>query len=144
MSQSCFQISNLDGHCPYRESKSQAFWFAPWDLILEKLDSNDSLIQLEFCHELHIWCLSICRMAAQCLALLLHSKKALGCVEFACLLHAEKLGCSKLPVEANVSVNGCFSLYISPVMNWKLIQSVARPSTNVSWNHLQRRWPWKG
>lgn len=41
------------------------------------------------------------------------------------------LQCYKLSVEVNVSVNGCFSLYISPVMNWKLIQSVPRPSTNV-------------
>lgn len=75
----------------------------------------------------------VCQLAEwpQCLALLLHSKKVRSCVEFACLLHADKLGCSKLSVEVNVSVNGCFSLYISPVMNWKLIQSVPRPSTNV-------------
>lgn len=64
----------------------------------------------------------VCQFAEwpQCLALLLHSKKVRGCVEFACLLHAEKLGCSKLSVEVNVSVNGCFSLYISPVMSWNL------------------------
>lgn len=30
------------------------------------------------------------------------------------------LQCYKLSVEVNVSVNGCFSLYISPVMSWNL------------------------
>ena len=94
-------------------------------------------------------------MAAQCLALLLHSKRVLGCVEFTCSLdevflqvlwlpptiqrHAGMLDCSKLSVGVNVSVNGCFSLYVSPVMNWRLIQSAPRPSTNVTWNLLEHR-----
>ncbi len=29
---------------------------------------------------------------------------------------------SKLPVDVTVSVNGCLSLYVSPVMNWRLVQ----------------------
>ena len=35
-------------------------------------------------------------------------------------------GDSKLPVGVNVSVNGCSSLYVSPVMNWQLVQGVPR------------------
>ena len=30
-------------------------------------------------------------------------------------------GHSKLPVGLNGSVNGCSSLYVSPVMNWQLV-----------------------
>uniref|UniRef100_A0A3Q3WUW2 PDZ domain-containing protein n=1 Tax=Mola mola TaxID=94237 RepID=A0A3Q3WUW2_MOLML len=32
------------------------------------------------------------------------------------------IGHSKLPVGMNVSVDGCLSLYVSPAMNWRLIQ----------------------
>ena len=30
----------------------------------------------------------------------------------------------KLPIGVNVSVDGCLSLYVSPVMNWRLVQGV--------------------
>ncbi len=46
-------------------------------------------------------------------------------------LHSPKtcrlIGDSKLPVGVNVSVNGCLSLYVSPVMNWRLVQGEPRP-----------------
>ncbi len=37
------------------------------------------------------------------------------------------IGDSKLPVGVNVSVNGCLSLYVSPVRNWQLVQGEPRP-----------------
>ncbi len=37
------------------------------------------------------------------------------------------IGDSKSPVGVNVSVNGCLSLYVSPVMNWRLVQDVPCP-----------------
>ncbi len=36
------------------------------------------------------------------------------------------VGDSKLPTGVNVSVNGCLCLYVSPVMNWHLVQVVPR------------------
>ncbi len=39
-------------------------------------------------------------------------------------------GDSKLPVGVNVSVNDCLSLYVSPVMNWQLIQGEPWPHPN--------------
>ena len=45
------------------------------------------------------------------------------CAEFACsprVRMGRLIGDSKLPVGVNVSVNGCSSLYVSPVMNWDL------------------------
>ncbi len=37
------------------------------------------------------------------------------------------IGDSKLPVGVNVSVNGCLSLYVSPAVNWRLVQGVPHP-----------------
>ena len=34
------------------------------------------------------------------------------------------IGHSKFPVGVNVKVNGCLSLYVSPVTNWRLVQGV--------------------
>ncbi len=31
------------------------------------------------------------------------------------------------PIGVNVSVNGYLSLFVSPVMNWRLVQGVPRP-----------------
>ena len=69
-------------------------------------------------------------MLAQWLAWLPHSNKVWGlnpsrfCAWFAWVyssaLHGQKHVGSKLPVGENVSVNGCSSLYVSPVMNWQL------------------------
>ncbi len=36
-------------------------------------------------------------------------------------------GDSKLPVGGNVSMNGCLSQYVSPVMNWRHVQGEPRP-----------------
>lgn len=44
--------------------------------------------------------------------------------------HAKKVwlsGYSKFSIGVSVSVNRCLSLYVSPVMNWQLIQGVAPP-----------------
>ena len=32
------------------------------------------------------------------------------------------IGPSELPVGVNVSMDGCLSLYVSPAMNWQLVQ----------------------
>ena len=37
------------------------------------------------------------------------------------------IGDSKSPVGVNVSVDGCLSLYVSPEMNWWLVQGVQPP-----------------
>lgn len=44
---------------------------------------------------------------------------------------------SKLPVGVNMGVFGCLSLYIRPVMNWRLVQVVVCCPSNVSWDQLQ-------
>ena len=38
---------------------------------------------------------------------------------------------SKLTVGVNVSVDGCLSLYVSPAMNWLLVQDVPRLHPNM-------------
>ncbi len=47
------------------------------------------------------------------------------------------IGDPKLPLGGNQSMNGCLSLYVSPVMNWQLVQSVPPTSPSVSWDWLQ-------
>ena len=47
------------------------------------------------------------------------------------------IGDSKLPVGVNVSVNGCLSLCVSPVIVWRPVQGVPRLSPSVSWDRLQ-------
>ena len=39
-----------------------------------------------------------------------------------CKLGFILIGHSKLPVGVNVSVDGCLSQYVSPAMNWGLVQ----------------------
>ena len=41
------------------------------------------------------------------------------------------IGHSELLVGVNVSVDGCFSLYVSPSMNRILVQSVRRPGLKM-------------
>lgn len=41
---------------------------------------------------------------------------------------------SELPVSVNVSVFGCFIIYVSPAMKWYLNQSVSHSPPNVSWD----------
>lgn len=57
---------------------------------------------------------------------------------FVCLLivKVRLISCSKLSVGGNVHVNGRLSLYASPVMNWRLVQSVPHRFPNVSWDRL--------
>ncbi len=38
------------------------------------------------------------------------------------------IGDSKLPVGVNVSVGGCLSLYVGPVIDYKRVRGVSRPS----------------
>ena len=54
-------------------------------------------------------------------------------------------GYSKFPLGVSVSVNRCLSLYVSPVMNWQLIQGVPPllPSVSRDWPQPPQ-WPWKG
>ena len=52
-------------------------------------------------------------------------------------MHDWLIGVSKLPVRVNVRVSGCLSLYVSPAMNWRLVQGVPRLSPKVSWDRLQ-------
>jgi len=47
------------------------------------------------------------------------------------------IGDSKLSISVNVSVNGCLSLCVSPVIVWRPVQGVPCLSPNVSW--LQAR-----
>ena len=55
------------------------------------------------------------------------------------------IGDSKLPVGVNVSVSGCLSLYVGPVIDWRPVQGVPRLSPNASWDWLQHpRDPLKG
>lgn len=46
-------------------------------------------------------------------------------------------GDSKLPVDINMSVNGCLSLCVSPVIHWRHVQGVSCLSANVCWYWLQ-------
>ncbi len=112
--------------------------------------------------------------AAQWLALLPHSKRVLGskpgwgrtslcgvCMFSPCLrgfplgtpasFHSPttcRLICgSKLPVGVSMSVNGWLSLYVSPVMNWRLVQGEPRPRPVSAgykdkrlWIMNERRW----
>jgi len=47
------------------------------------------------------------------------------------------IGDSKLSVGVNVSVTGCLSLCVSPVIVWWPVQGVPCLSPNVSWDRLQ-------
>lgn len=47
---------------------------------------------------------------------------------------------SKLPVGVNVSLSGCLTLYVSCVMNWRLVQAgCTPPPPNISWARFQPR-----
>lgn len=46
-------------------------------------------------------------------------------------------GNSKLPIGLNVSVIDCLSMYVGPLMNWRLVQGVPHCSPIVSWDQLQ-------
>ena len=41
-----------------------------------------------------------------------------------CKLGVRWIGHVKLPVGVNVSADGCLSLYVSPAVNWRLVQGV--------------------
>ena len=47
------------------------------------------------------------------------------------------IGDSKLSIGVNVSVNGCLSLCVSPVIVWRPVQGVLRLSHSISWDRLQ-------
>lgn len=48
-----------------------------------------------------------------------------------------EISCSRLPLGVNVSVNCCFSLWVSPVMDWRLGQGAPRRSPAVKCKQLQ-------
>ncbi len=43
----------------------------------------------------------------------------------------------KLPVDVNVSVSACLSLYVGPVTDWQPVQVVPRRLPNANWDRLQ-------
>ena len=59
------------------------------------------------------------------------------------LLRLPPIRDSKLPVGGNVSVNGCLSRYVNPVICWRPVQGVLRLLPNVSWDWLQAPDPLK-
>ncbi|XP_078026211.1 uncharacterized protein LOC117258684 isoform X1 [Epinephelus lanceolatus] len=54
-----------------------------------------------------------------------------------CRLGTRLIDNSKLSVGVNVSVNGCLSLCVSPVIVWRPVQVVPCLSPDVSWDRLQ-------
>ncbi len=61
----------------------------------------------------------------------LHVLSMSAWVSSGCFPHSSKTcrrtGESKFPVGVTVSMNGCLSLYVSPVVNWQLVQGESRP-----------------